>query len=85
MGSDQGTIVVHNPKSYVKDLAERVLWTFLTAAGGVAFAAGPAGWVDVSMWKAAATAGVIAAGTFMKGLLARYVGDPNSASTAKGI
>jgi hypothetical protein len=72
-------------KAYVRDLAERVLWTFLMAAGGVAVAAGPANWVDVSMWKTAAIAGLAAAGSLLKGLVARYVRNPDSASTAKGV
>lgn len=83
--ADERTVLVKDMKTYAKDLTERVVWTFVTAFGGVAVAAGPAGLLDASMWKAAATAGVIAAGTFVKGLLAHYVGNPNSASTARGV
>lgn len=81
----EGTVLVKDMKTYAKDLAERVFWTFAAAFGGVAIAAGPAGLLDASMWKAAATAGLIAAGTFIKGLVAHYVGNPNSASTARGV
>lgn len=83
--TDETTVLVKDMKTYARDLAERVLWTFIAAAGGVAVAAGPAGWVDMSMWKGAATAGVIAVGTLLKGLIAHYIGNPTSASTARGV
>jgi hypothetical protein len=83
--AEESTVLVKDMKTYAKDLFERVLWTFLSAAGGVALAAGPTGWLDVSVWEGAATAGLIAVGTFVKGLLAHYVGNPNSASTVRGV
>lgn len=82
---EEGTILVKTATTYAKDLFERVLWTFAAAAGGVAVAAGPANWLDVSVWQGAATAGIIAVGTLLKGLAARCIGDRNSASTARGV
>lgn len=79
------TLIVKTAKTYALDLAERVVWTFLAAAGGIAVAAGPAHWMEVSMWKGAAVAGLVAVGTLLKGLAARYVGLRNSASTARGV
>ena len=71
--------------TYVRDVAERVLWTFLFTAGGVAVAAGPAHWMELPLWKTAAVAGIAAVGSLLKGLIAKYVRNPNSASTAKGV
>jgi hypothetical protein len=70
---------------YMKDLLERVVWTFLTAAGGVAVAAGPAHWMEVGVWQGAAIAGLAAAGSLVKGILARGVGNRDSASTVSGV
>ncbi len=70
---------------YMKDLIERVVWTFLMAAAGVAVAAGPANWMDVGVWKGAAIAGLAAAGSLLKGVLARHVGNRDSASTVSGV
>lgn len=83
---DENTnILIKNTATYVRDVAERTVWTFLLAGGGVAVAAGPAGLFNASMWQTAAAAGFAAAGTFLKGLAARYVGNANSASTARGV
>jgi hypothetical protein len=71
--------------TYVRDVVERVLWTFLFTAGGVAAAAGPAHWMELSLWKTAVIAGIAAAGSLLKGIIAKYVRNPNSASTAKGV
>lgn len=79
------TVIVKTAKTYAFDLAERAVWTFLVAFGGVVFAAGPAGLLSASVWASAATAGVAAIGTLVKGLAARYVGLRNSASTVKGV
>ncbi|MBT2449488.1 hypothetical protein J7F03_20825 [Streptomyces sp. ISL-43] len=78
-------VVLKTGKTYAKDLTERVLWTGATAVGGVLVAAGPADMLHVSFWKSVGVAGIIAAGTLVKGLAARLFGDPNSASTAKGV
>jgi hypothetical protein len=85
MNSEETNVIVKTAATYAKDLAERVVWTFLVAVGAFAVAAGPAGWLDVSTWQAAGAAGIAAVGTLVKGLLARYVGTRNSASTARGV
>ncbi|MDX3230650.1 hypothetical protein [Streptomyces sp. ME19-01-6] len=72
-------------QTYAKDLAERVVWTFLTASAGVAVAAGPADMFRVSFWQGVGTAGIAAAGSLLKGVVARVIGDKNSASTAPGV
>jgi hypothetical protein len=71
--------------TYAKDLGERVVWTFLVASGGVALAAGPADMFHASFWQTVGTAGIAAVGSLVKGLVARVVGDKNSASTASGV
>lgn len=71
--------------AYAKDLAERVVWTFLAASGGVALAAGPADMFHASFWQAVGTAGLAAAGSLIKGIAARAFGDKNSASTVAGV
>ncbi|MFE2243919.1 hypothetical protein ACFXCU_30970 [Streptomyces virginiae] len=77
--------IVKTGATFAKDVAERTLWTGATAIGGVLVAAGPANMLDLTFWKGASLVGLMAAGTFLKGLAARLVGDPNSASTAKGV
>lgn len=77
--------VVKTARTYAKDLLERVLWTFLGAAGAVALAAGPADMLHVSLWQGAGTAGIAAVITLLKGLAARAFGSKNSASLAKGV
>ena len=77
--------IVKTGKTYAKDLAERVLWTGATAVGGVLVASGPADMLTTSFWESVGVAGIIAAGTLLKGLAARLLGDPNSASTARGV
>jgi hypothetical protein len=77
--------VVKTGRTYVVDLIERVIWTFLGAAGAVALAAGPADMLSVSFWQGVGTAGLAAVVALLKGLFARVVGASNSASTAKGV
>jgi hypothetical protein len=77
--------VVKTAQTYAIDLAERVIWTFLTAAGGVALAAGPASMFSASFWQTVGVAGIAATGSLVKGVLARVVGNKNSASTASGV
>ncbi|MCD9196086.1 hypothetical protein [Streptomyces albireticuli] len=79
------TNVIRTAKTYARDLAERVIWTFLLAAGGIALAAGPADMLNVSFWHTVATAGIAAVGSLLKGLFARVIGDPNSASTSSAV
>lgn len=71
--------------TYARDVAERTLWTSVTAVGAVLTAAGPADMLDLSFWQGAGVVGLMAGGTFLKGLAARLIGDPNSASTARGV
>lgn len=78
-------VIIKTGKTYARDLAERVLWTGTVAVGGVLVAAGPADMLHGSFWQSVGTAGLIAAGTLVKGLAARLFGDPNSASTARGV
>ncbi|MFG3510259.1 hypothetical protein ACGF5F_32705 [Streptomyces sp. NPDC047821] len=77
--------VVRTAQTYAKDLAERIIWTFLGAAGAVALAAGPGDMFSASFWETVGAAGIAAAGSLLKGLFARAVGDKNSASTAAGV
>jgi len=65
-------------KEYVRDLVERVLSTF--AAGALAIlGTNAADLTDLSLWKAAGLAGAAAVVTLLKGLLAKGVGNPDSA------
>lgn len=77
--------VVKTGRTYVVDLIERIIWTFLGAAGAVALAAGPADMLTVSFWQGTGTAGLAAVVALLKGLFARLRGASNSASTAKGV
>ncbi|MFD9570000.1 hypothetical protein ACFWBI_09160 [Streptomyces sp. NPDC059982] len=77
--------IIKTGKTYARDLTERVLWTGAVAVGGVLVASGPADMLHGSFWQSVGTAGLIAAGTLVKGLAARLVGDKNSASTATGV
>ncbi|OKK06408.1 hypothetical protein AMK26_10300 [Streptomyces sp. CB03234] len=79
------TTIGKTARTYGKDLAERIVWTFLFAAGAVALAAGPADMFSASFWEVAGAAGIAAVGSLLKGLFARLVGDENSASTAPGV
>ncbi|MFF3558677.1 hypothetical protein ACFYXS_01320 [Streptomyces sp. NPDC002574] len=69
--------------TYGRDVAERVLSTAVVAAGGVAIAAGPADMFHASFWETMGAAGIAAAGSLVKGMLARAFGDKNSASLTK--
>lgn len=77
--------VVKTGATYARDLAERTLATAVVAAGGVAVAAGPADMFHASFWQTMGAAGIAAAGTLLKGMLARAFGVKNSASLAKGV
>lgn len=79
------TTISKTAQTYIKDLAERVIWTFLVAAGGVALAAGPGDMFNLSFWETVGTAGIAAVGSLLKGLIARAFGNRNSASTAPGV
>jgi hypothetical protein len=77
--------ITKTAQTYAKDLTERILWTFLAAAGAVALAAGPADMFSASFWETVGAAGIAAVGSLVKGLFAKVIGDKNSASTAKGV
>jgi ABC-type molybdate transport system substrate-binding protein len=62
--------------AYVKDLVERIAATFVVAFLGVYLVAPE----SLSNTKAAAMAGVAAAGSLIKGLLAKFLGNPETAS-----
>lgn len=63
---------------YFRDLLERVLSTF--AAGALAIlGTNVADLTDVSLWKGAALAGAAAVVSLLKGVLAKTVGDSESA------
>lgn len=68
--------------SYAKDLAERVVTTFLGAFLSVVTVSTP---FDLAMWKAASIAGIAAAYALVKGVVAKTRGDKQSASLAKGV
>lgn len=74
--------VIKGAQTYVRDLAERVLSSFL---GGFL-----AGFVitqplDGGMWYAALSGGVAAAFSLVKGIAARWRDVTNSASLARGV
>jgi len=74
--------VIKTATTYGRDLAERVLATFLqTFVGGLVLTQP----FNIGMWQAAGVAGVAAAGSLVKGLVARWRDVTNSASLAKGV
>ncbi|ELP67627.1 hypothetical protein STRTUCAR8_08540 [Streptomyces turgidiscabies Car8] len=77
--------VVKTAATYGRDLAERIIWTFLGGTTAVVVASGPADMFHASFWQAAGTGGVAAVISLVKGLAARWRGATNSASTAKGV
>lgn len=85
MVSEDTSALVKTARTYARDLAERVVWTFLAAVAGVSLAAGPADMLHASFWQATGAAGVTAVVTLVKGLAARYIGSRNSASVARGV
>ncbi|MGW9299433.1 hypothetical protein ACWHA3_01220 [Streptomyces cyaneofuscatus] len=74
--------VVKTAKTYARDLAERVISTFLQAFVGGLVLTQP---FDLGMWEAAAVGGVGAALALVKGLIARWRDVTHSASLAKGV
>jgi hypothetical protein len=72
-------------KRYIRDLVERVGSTYAQAFLGLLLASGVGvdGVLDLSTIKKAAIAAIPAALSLVKGLLARGVGDKESASLAK--
>ncbi|MGW4493731.1 holin [Streptomyces sp. NPDC004376] len=74
--------VVKTARTYARDLAERVVTTFLQAFVGALVLTSP---FDLHMWQAAAMGGVAAALSLIKGMIARARSVANSASLAKGV
>lgn len=67
---------------YTKDLVERATMTFIEAfAGSLAIT----GFSDSSTWYAALGSGVAAVLALAKGLIAKGVGEPDSASLSKDV
>ena len=77
--------VVKTAKTYGRDLAERVVWTFLGGTAAVVAASGPVDMFHASFWQAAGTGGLAAVVSLVKGLGARWVGLRNSASSVAGV
>jgi hypothetical protein len=77
--------IVKTATTYAIDLGERVTATFVVAACGVGIAAGPADMFHASFWETMGAAGLAAAGSLIKGILARSIGARNSASSAPGV
>lgn len=74
--------VIKTTSTFVRDLVERILSTFLQAfIGGIAVTQP----LDGSMWYAALAGAVAAALALVKGLFARFGEVKNSASLAKGV
>ncbi|MGW1039902.1 holin [Streptomyces sp. NPDC002547] len=74
--------LVKTGATYARDLAERVVTTFLQAFVGALTLTSP---FDLSMWQAAAMGGVAAVLSLAKGIVARFRSASNSASLAKGV
>lgn len=73
---------------YLTDLGERVGWTFLQALGSALILGGAfdvTGIQDMSVWKSALLAAVAAVLSLLKGIVAKAIGDRNSASTAPSV
>ncbi|MFJ5102981.1 hypothetical protein [Streptomyces sp. NPDC088554] len=77
----QVSAVLKSARTYARDLAERVLSTFLQASVGGRGLTAP---FDLAMWQAAALGGP-AAGALLKGLAARWRDVANSASLVRGM
>lgn len=69
-------------KRYLLDLADRTAWTYLQTLGGLVTAAG-FDLIDLASWKAAAVAALPAVYTVIKGAVAKYVNDPETATFLK--
>jgi r1t holin len=70
-------------KGYLKDLAERVIVTFVGAFLGAVTVTNVADWGNLSMWQSAAAAGGAAVVSLLKGLFASQVGTKGTASLVK--
>jgi hypothetical protein len=77
--------IVRTAATYARDLAERVIATFVATVAAMAVAAGPADMLHLGFWQMLGTGGLAAVVSLIKGVLARAVGDSNSASAAPGV
>lgn len=77
--------VVKDAKTYAIDLAERVVATFAVATGGVLVTADAGNVGHLTFWQGVAAGGVAAAGSLIKGILARAFGNKDTASLAKSV
>lgn len=68
--------------TFLRDLAERVISTYVQVFLGLLIAAGPVDVVNLSTLRAAAVASIPAALSVAKGLIAKQFGSPDSASLA---
>jgi tRNA A37 threonylcarbamoyltransferase TsaD len=85
IGLPNAETVIKDGKTYAIDLAERVASTFVVATGGVLITATTDTVGHLSFWQSVAAGGVAAAGSLIKGILARAFGSKDSASLAKGV
>lgn len=85
IGLPNTTTVVRDARTYAIDLAERVATTFVVSAAGVLITADAGTIGHVTFWQGVAAAGVAAAGSLVKGILARAFGNKDSASLAKTV
>lgn len=67
-------------KKFLRDLAERVSMMFALTFLGQILVVDPADILDIPVLRAAAMSGIFAAASFVKGILARQVGDSDTAS-----
>lgn len=77
--------VIRTATTYLKDLAERVLASFVAGAVAAALAAGPLGLLHATAWQSVAVGGLTAVVSLLKGIAARAVGDKHSASTLPSV
>lgn len=77
--------VVKKGGAFARDIIERVVATFVMTTAALLAAAGPADLLDLGFWKAAGVAGFAAALTLVKGLVARGIGERNSAAAVSGV
>jgi len=77
--------VVKNAKTYGRDIAERVIASFIGGTAAVAVAAGPADMFHATFWQSVAVGGFAATAALVKGYVARWRSVTNSASFAKDV
>ena len=74
-------VIGRTAATYARDLAERVIRTFLQASLAAVTVTTP---FDLGMWKAAGLGGIAAGYSLITGPAAKIRGDNNSASLVKG-